>query len=666
MPRRTPETLADYLVVAVCPTLIGLLVGSLMFFLVEVFYQGEYPVRLLFVMAMFVMAIVCVARIAMEEGMQYASLFAFPLAIVVGLALVRFISVNPLINWALMAIVWWATHKLTWDCTLVDDTQDASGQGLLQQMGLDPSAAASPSGPPGTTALASELEATIGAAVPSRPWWETLLEPDRRPHAPGVWVVYFSLAALPLFGIGGWFVPAADPDARRRVFLLLVVYVACGLALLLATSFLGLRRYLRQRRLEMPLEMTATWVTVGVAMILAMLILATILPRPSAEYSLSQLPFAFTSAVRQASRYAVGPEGTRDSSNDPQLSTTAAKEGQQTAREGSKTSSSGKGDNSQGKTEPTASSARPGKGSHSSERKSGSEQGGSAEGKGQSSRQRQDGPSSGKQGQRTQNGEPQGGQSGRGDRSDSSESSRGGKESDSSSGSRQGSQPPASNGEQDAPSKGENQSIAGSHAQPEARSLASSSSTSQSLANLATRAGQTLGTLLKWLFYAVLLVGGLTLGWIYREELLAAWQKLLEELRELWAGWFDRKPTTQDAAAVTPAAAPRPFAAFADPFASGAAARMSWPDLVRYTFAAVEAWAREHECPRQQDQTPHEFAQALGLAEPQIAGAVQALAGAYNQLAYAPRSAARGAVEPLRQLWRDLHDADASAAAVSS
>ena len=52
------ETLADYLVVAICPALIMLLVGSLMYFLVEVFYQGEFKARLLWVMAMFVMAIV--------------------------------------------------------------------------------------------------------------------------------------------------------------------------------------------------------------------------------------------------------------------------------------------------------------------------------------------------------------------------------------------------------------------------------------------------------------------------------------------------------------------------------------------------------------------------------------------------------------------------------
>ncbi len=75
-------------------------------------------------------------------------------------------------------------------------------------------------------------------------WWRR----SRGKHTPGVWVLYFSLAALPLFGIGQHWVPAADVGRRRYVFSLLLVYVASALALLVTTSFLGLRRYLRQRR----------------------------------------------------------------------------------------------------------------------------------------------------------------------------------------------------------------------------------------------------------------------------------------------------------------------------------------------------------------------------------------------------------------------------------
>src|SRR5204863_5718805 len=162
--RRMPETLADYLVVAICPTLIAFLVGSLMFFLVEVFYPGDYKWRMLWVMAMFVMGIVCLARLSMIEGMAHASLYVLPLGGVVTLALVYLAPGTALVSLPLMALVWWAAHKLVWDCTLFDDTQDASGQGLLQQMGLDPSAEDT-----GDTAAATPVEIAEPEGTTSAP-----------------------------------------------------------------------------------------------------------------------------------------------------------------------------------------------------------------------------------------------------------------------------------------------------------------------------------------------------------------------------------------------------------------------------------------------------------------------------------------------------------------
>ena len=51
--------------------------------------------------------------------------------------------------------------------------------------------------------------------------------------------------------------------ARAGLFLYFLVYIASGMGLLLATSFLNLRRYLRQRKLKMPGAMTATWLSTG-------------------------------------------------------------------------------------------------------------------------------------------------------------------------------------------------------------------------------------------------------------------------------------------------------------------------------------------------------------------------------------------------------------------
>src|SRR5262249_49876133 len=132
MARRSPETLADYLVVAIAPALIMLLVGSLMWFLGEVFYQGEYKGRMLWIMAMFVIAIVGIARISIEEGMARASLFGWALAASVAFVMSRLVGDGLILGGIVMVLVWWAAHKLTWDCTVFDDAQDVSGQGLLQ------------------------------------------------------------------------------------------------------------------------------------------------------------------------------------------------------------------------------------------------------------------------------------------------------------------------------------------------------------------------------------------------------------------------------------------------------------------------------------------------------------------------------------------------------
>ncbi len=65
-------TTADYVTIAVSPALIMALVGSLVFFLIEVMYVGEYQARLMYVFALFVFAAVLVARISIESGSEYA------------------------------------------------------------------------------------------------------------------------------------------------------------------------------------------------------------------------------------------------------------------------------------------------------------------------------------------------------------------------------------------------------------------------------------------------------------------------------------------------------------------------------------------------------------------------------------------------------------------
>ena len=67
---REPPTTTDYLVTALSPVLVMLMVGSLVFFLVEVLYAGKYSGRLLYTLFFFVAGAVLVARIAIETDAE--------------------------------------------------------------------------------------------------------------------------------------------------------------------------------------------------------------------------------------------------------------------------------------------------------------------------------------------------------------------------------------------------------------------------------------------------------------------------------------------------------------------------------------------------------------------------------------------------------------------
>ncbi len=322
MARRLRQTLMDYMVIGISPALIMGMVGSLLFFLLTVFYQGQYEARLHFIFAMFTLAVVLIARISMEEGIEYASMFGIALAIVTAMALSRFVQIQGalapyslLINWGFIAIVWWSAHKLTWDCTFIDDAQDASGEGLLQGMGFDSDTVERQVAivqPGGATPAGSSTGPTPAAAAPERgkDWYQQMVQRRRRPHTPGVWVMYYALAALPLFAIGQLVIPASDTASRLQAFRLICVYVACALGLLLTTSFLGLRRYLRQRNLAMPADMAGMWLSLGCVMIFGLLLVCAFLPRPGASLRISQLPFGLGSPKDlRTNRHAVGHDG---------------------------------------------------------------------------------------------------------------------------------------------------------------------------------------------------------------------------------------------------------------------------------------------------------------------------------------------------------------------
>ncbi len=774
MAKRQQQTLMDYMVIGISPALIMALVGSLLFFLLTVFYHGQHEGRLTFIFAMFVMAIVLIAHISMEEGIEYATLFAIPLGLVTAIAMMRFVRIDgPLsglslfINVGLMALVWWSAHKLTWDCTLIDDTQDASGEGLLQGMGFAhdaiPDDGSERLGETASSPRDTDKKTQSQDHLPL--WWRRMVDRRHRPHTPGVWVVYYSIAALVLFGIGQLCIPASNPAARLSVFRYLFVYVASALGLLLTTSFLGLRRYLRQRGLHMPGDMAGMWLGIGAIMILALLLFCVLLPRPGAEMKVSQIPFSFSSPDHSRThQQAVGNDGPNQPARATSVRPDAPQTGpqapqQQVGRTPTKSDQQGSAgrsgaadagprnsppQQSQSGDSPPDRQATDTRAPSDPEDRSPSESkahtGQSQQMRGAAERDQQnasqqeasqqergdhqaDAPQSPSQQQTPHSHEQRDGTSGD-QRRDSHEQSapqppnqqhkqpqsnrepqpsdpqRPGQQSareqqpqsqpaddrppresppddpgrprQSSQNQRPATQPDGDGSPPERDSSGKtfardrDESSAAQASQTErpessrqsgsqsSRSTPSSFSVTRLLSGLV--AG--LGTLLKLLFWGVLLLVLAYFTWKYRDRVLQAIRQLLGDLRSFWAallgGRRDRDEQTDTAASLSSVAPPRPFASYSDPFAGGKATQYTTEQLIRYSFEAMEAWARERACARTLEQTPLEFARHVALEHPGLGMEAQSLADLYSRVAYGHERIAADRRSVLEQLWRHM------------
>jgi hypothetical protein len=606
------QTLADYVALAISPALIMGLVASLVFFLLNVLYVGEYVERMRWILFFFVFGAVLIARMTMlDETSSRAALYAVPLGFLTWLGMQMFVEypedggmrgLSFLINAGLIGLVWWCAHRLTWDCTHMDEETDVNAEGLLQAAGLE-----EPASTPTPIVEASEGESWLQR-------WRRYREERNKKRILGVWVVYFSLAALPLFGLGQALIPAEDVERRHSSFWLMIVYVGCGLGLLLTTCFLSLRRYLRQRRLQMPRAMTGVWLTMGGSLIAALLLFGALLPRPHAEYSLFSVSAA-KSPQRGASKYAI--KGGEAGKGEGRPGADASEEKKNDVDSG--------GDRGQQKGERGA-ATKQGKGQSPAQARS----------------QNSPGQSSG-QGQKAQNNNSNPNQGDPGSGPDRQAEKNAAKQ---------------VRGENDTRGSSDQREQRSDKDAPERSGARSSSKTSSSaIRNVVSR----VAAILKWIVFAVLALA--VLFFVLRSGLqflahFTDWaRRLLDALRNFWANLFGGKRRTteeeEQGQQKEQQWRERPFTSFRNPFADGRI-RMALPELIRYTFAAVQAWARERDLGRQPGETPLEFASRVGAEVPALEADLQRLAGLYARAVYARGGLPSDSIDVLRQFWQRL------------
>jgi hypothetical protein len=508
-----------------------------------------------------------------------------------------------------MGVVWWSAHKLTWDCTHIDEKRKGAGRGILSAAGLNADAKES------VAPVSREPKASAPEASPerkrrgkkksrhdSRLWdWIERYKKHREekraaPHTPGVWVIYFALAALPLFALGQSLVDPGDEKRRQATFLQMTGYVASALALLVTTSLLGLRRYLRQRKAKIPGTMTASWLGLGAVVIVVFLVLGAFLPRPHSEVPWFGIARAGKSD-RGASKYSVSRSG--------------ASKGEGAAGDKTKAGdgkASGKG-------------GQPG-GSRGEKGNSGKGQGGKG----------------GSQGKSDQSGGDQkGGGKGQGNDSEAKKDEDGREREQSGSSSDQE--------EEDAKDKGDGNDRSRETSNPQL-----------------SAALEKITGVLKWIVFAVvavLIVVAITIGILRYLAPFTGWaQRLLDAIRNWWAGLWGRQREQSAHADRSPEpiapVRPPPFHAFANPFADGSAETRDPAELVLYTFMALDSWAWDRDCGRDPTETPLEFAARLAEQFPDLTEVLVRFGRLYARVSYSENPLPADTLATAEAMWEGM------------
>lgn len=685
MSKRHQMTLSDYAVMAVCPSLIVLLLSSLVYFLILCAYQGAYSGRIGYIWFMFILGAVNIARLSIEESRKYTLVYSAALGLATFFVLSRFQSISgsaaafaPFVNAFLIGIVWLLADRITYDCTLIDDDDDASGQGLLDGLSRprDEPADASErlANPP-----ASRQEVPLGdgnTRSSELPNAAHSRKRKRRPPQPGRTVLWLTAAALPLFGLGQAAL-RSDPAAISSASRALAVYLFATLSLLVATSFLGVRRYLRQRGVAMPRDVSTAWLGGGIALVALILGVSFLLPQPGKLLADLKLPssiespdwltpsrLGWGSETAQPSGPAAGASPSQAPADaSPKSNPGDGSAGQtQTASQstGQGTSQSGQAGQADAASDPDKSGTagqpqQPGGSDQSSESAQlGQPKPPAPSGQPSTPSPNQDSTPSGEANQSgqaspsgppTQQGEPQPADPSAGDSQSASSSNE---------------SPPNPQGGEPSSTGRERAESAESERRPESESsadqAASESADSAPAEPNASPPPQSappslnlpsLSGLIKALIYLVLLAIVAAFLWIHRAALTDFWRRL--------QAWLAGKapPPSAVAAAAEPAAPPliqRPFASFANPLVAGADPRRA----VIETFQAAEAWFGEHGQPRKRDETPHEYARRLQTPNSSDRQAVEHVTAAYNRVVYGGERPSRQDLQHVQQLWQSV------------
>ena len=525
----------------------------------------------------------------------------------------------------------------------------------------------------------------------------------RQPNRPGLWVFYFVLAGFPIFGIGQGLIHPDNPLGRKYAAMYFGAYMISALTLLMMTSLLGLSRYLKKRQAQMNMNVARSWIILGLILAIGILAFTFWLPRPTNNLSLAGWIPRLSSRHREPQDNFFSQKGSERSKKEPTIKQGADSRNSQQQDSGQSKQSNGGGQSQQKKSGNSSQSndKNGGKsndsggkqqgGDHKSGKEDGKGKSGKSGGKksGKSTGQKKKSNAAHKSNQGKQDGKKQEGQksknsSGKQDQKNNDKNKSDSSKQKSSNSQQKKFQPKNANQRRQEqygkqlqsskqlkdrqaeqakknPQKNQGRKNSGrqnsrsdsnqqkTHPKQSPNRTPDSKSTPQS-SNFAAM----LGTFVQFVFWLILLIVSLFFAVKYRKEIVAAWKNFLEEFKSFWERLFGRKSNeeTESAAAIHKRDARTiRFSEFGDPFLAGQVEQWDPEQVVEYSFRAMEAWGRDNTCPREPEQTPHEFAAEISALVPKMKRDASRLADLYCQIAYAPGTITRDDIAQLKRLW---------------
>ncbi len=607
------------------------MISSLANFLMLVFYHGGQPFKLAWTLVFFTLGTVGIARVSIEKDRSTAMGYAGLLGIVAFIAMLRYVN-SPIFSGFILILIAVLADRIVHDCTLIDESVDSSGQGLIDS---------------GRMFVKKKIESDEIAEDDAQP---VRTKAGKGQNQPGRTVLYLALAALPLFGIGQ-FLLRDDQHTWQRAQFLLAFYLFSSLSLLVTTSFLGLRRYLRQRHVDMPKDVSIAWLAGGLILIGAILTIGYLAPLPGraiASFKVPEFEFLDSPSDTEASRFGWGEDAADKGA--PGASTTANDPNQQgkeiqsiRTQRGAEAGNAADGDREDG----------PAGQQKGGEKSGGGDQQSKDNGKGESESQQQGSQSQHNQSQESSqaNGED-GGEGESGQQGESSQSAdnaqESGDESNSPESPKQGDDVEAAEKQDASPTPLDQENnpdendADGAESQQQQESQSQSADAKQT--SLPSEFPEALGGFFKALIFLLLIgIVGAYL-WINRDAIAEFFRNLLS--------WGQREPeskqgTLRDLIETDSRAPPKPFASYRNPFGLEKDPRR----IVVITFQAFEAWSREQGATRGKDETPSEFIQRISKSVPTVSAPAAKVVDSYNRIVYGRGKASQNDLDAAQQVW---------------